>query len=179
MGAIAASVRGQSKSSEPWRRPSVTVARLSLESYVRRGLILFDVVAVVVVLVALCYPFQSATASFYGGVGLALGAVAVLGTVILARPAASARTYLVLARLPARGAYSRGLLLAAATLRVFDSLLAVALAVGTQSLINFAILDASIYLSWSREKAGGTSICPFPNGGASFQDEPCGCCRKW
>jgi len=136
MGAIAASVRGQSKSSEPWRRPSVTVARLTLESYVRRGWILFDVVAVVVVLVALCYPFQSATASFYGGVGLALGAVAVLGTVILARPAASARTYLVLARLPARGAYSRGLLLAAATLRVFDSLLAVALAVGTGRIVH-------------------------------------------
>jgi len=93
-------------------------------------------VAVVVVLVALYYPFQSATASFYGGVGLALGAVAVLGTVILARPAASARTYLVLARLPARGAYSRGLLLAAATLRVFDSLLAVALAVGTGRIIH-------------------------------------------
>ena len=81
-------------------------------------------------------PVQGATTSFYGSVGLALGAVAVLGTVILARPAASARTYLVLARLPARGAYSRGLLLAAATLRVFDSLLAVALAVGTGRIIH-------------------------------------------
>jgi len=136
MSAIAAGVRDQSKSSELWRRPSVTVARLTLESYVRRGWILFDVVAVVVALVALCYPFRVTTASFYGGVGLALGAVAVLGTVILARPAASARTYLVLARLPARGAYSRGLMLAAATLRVLDGLLAVALAVGTERIVH-------------------------------------------
>jgi len=100
MSAIAAGVRDQSKSSELWRRPSVTVARLTLESYVRRGWILFDMVAVVVVLVALCYPFQGATASFYGSVGLALGAVAVLGTVILARPAALVPAYDA-ARLPA------------------------------------------------------------------------------
>jgi len=135
MSAITAGARDQSKSSAPWRLPAVTVARLTLESYVRRGWILFDVVAVVVTLVALCYPFQVATASFYGGMGLALGAVAVLGTVILARPAASARTYLVLARLPARGAYSHGLMLAAATLRVFDALLALALALATGRIV--------------------------------------------
>ena len=47
-----------------------------------------------------------------------------------------ARTYLVLARLPARAAYSRGLILAVAALRVFDGLLAVALAAGTERIIH-------------------------------------------
>ncbi len=118
-----------------WRLPSVTVTRLTLDSYVRRGWILFDLLAVLVMLLALFYPFAATAAAFYGSAGLALLGLAVLGTVIVMRPAMSARAYLILARLPSRASYSRGMMIAACTLRVFDCLLATVLALATGRII--------------------------------------------
>jgi len=119
-----------------WRLPGVTVARLTLDSYVRRGWILLDLLAVMVMLLALFYPFAATTAAFYGSAGLALLGLAVLGSVIVMRFAMSARTYLILARLPSRASYGRGMMIAACTLRVFDCLLATVLAVATGRIIH-------------------------------------------
>jgi len=119
-----------------WRLPSVTVARLTLEVYARRGWILFDFLAVLVMLLALFYPFAATTAAFYGSAGLALLGLAVLGSVIVMRPAMSARAYLILARLPSRASYSRGMMIAACALRVFDCLLATVLALATGRIIH-------------------------------------------
>src|SRR5579875_1405226 len=99
------------------RSPSVTVARLTLASYLRSGWIWGEFVLVLVFFAMLYFPLLESTASFNGTSTFALGAIAILGPAIMVRQATSARTYLLLARLTSRSAYSRGLMLATATLR--------------------------------------------------------------
>jgi len=100
------------------RSPDVTLARLILASYLRSGWMLVEFVLVLACFAALYFPFLENTVYFNGTSTFALGAIAILGPVIMVRQATSARTYLLLARLTSRAAYSRGLMLAAAALRL-------------------------------------------------------------
>jgi hypothetical protein len=100
------------------RSPSVTVARLTLASYLRSGWMWGEFVLVLVFFAALYFPFLESTAYFNGTSNFALGVIAILGPAIMVRQATSARTYLLLARLTSRAAYSRGLMLATAALRI-------------------------------------------------------------
>lgn len=101
-----------------WRSPSITVARLTLASYLRSGWMWGEFVLVLVFLAALFFPYPENTVYFNGTSTFSLGALAILGPAIMVRQATSARTYLLLARLTSRAAYSRGLMLAAAALRL-------------------------------------------------------------
>lgn len=100
------------------RSPSVTVARLTLVSYLRSGWMWGEFVLVLVFFAALFFPFMESVDYFNGTGTFCLGALAILGPAVMVRQATSARTYLLLARLTSRAAYSRGLILAAAALRV-------------------------------------------------------------
>ena len=101
-----------------FRSPTITVARLTLESYLRSGWMWSEFVLVLVFFAALFFPFMENVAYFYGTSIWDLSAIAVLGGAILVRQSTSARTYVVLARLTSRAAYSHGLLLATAALRI-------------------------------------------------------------
>ncbi len=101
-----------------WRLPGMTVARFTLLSYIRSGWILVDIVLVWLLYAIFFFEFGGNVAYFYGTSGQGLGAVAILGTVIMAQRALSARVYLPLARLTSRASYIRGLVIAAAVLRV-------------------------------------------------------------
>lgn len=98
--------------------PAVTVARLTLAGYLRSGWMWAEGVLVLACFAALFFPFMESTAYFNGISTFALGAIAILGPAIMVRQATGARTYLLLARLTSRTAYSRGLMLAAAGLRI-------------------------------------------------------------
>jgi hypothetical protein len=98
--------------------PAVTVARLTLASYLRSGWMWAEGVLVLACFAALYFPFMESTSYFNGLSTFALGAIAILGPAIMVRQATGARTYLLLARLTSRTAYSRGLMLAAAVLRI-------------------------------------------------------------
>jgi hypothetical protein len=77
-----------------------------------------EFVLVLACFAALYFPFMESTAYFNGTTSFSLGAIAILGPAIMVRQATGARTYLLLARLTSRSAYSCGLMLAAAILRV-------------------------------------------------------------
>lgn len=100
------------------RASAVTVARLTLASYLRSGWMWAEGVLVLSCFAALYFPFMESTSYFNGTSTFALGAIAILGPAIMVRQATGARTYLLLARLTSRTAYSRGLMLAAAALRI-------------------------------------------------------------
>jgi hypothetical protein len=101
-----------------WRTPSITIARLTLESYYRSGWMWTEFVLVLVFFAALFFPFQEDVPYFYGTSNWDLSAIALLGAAILVRQATNARTYVLLARLSSRASYSRGLMLATAALRI-------------------------------------------------------------
>src|ERR1051326_1446099 len=101
-----------------YRLPSVTVARLTLESYFRSGWMWGEFVLALACFAALFFPFLENVSYFYGTSTWDLSAIAVLGTVVMTRRMSSARTYTVLARLPTRASYCRGLILATALLRI-------------------------------------------------------------
>ena len=100
------------------RAPGLTVARLTLVSYLRSGWMWSEFALVVVLFAMLYFPFKESTTYFNGTTIFCLGALAILGPAIMVRQAVSARTYLLLARLTSRAAYSRGLMLAAVALRL-------------------------------------------------------------
>jgi hypothetical protein len=76
---------------------AVTVARFILRSYVRSGWILGDVVLVWLLYAAFFFEFGGNVAYFYSTAGEGLGALAVLGTVVMVQRAMNARVYLTLA----------------------------------------------------------------------------------
>ena len=119
-----------------WRTPSMTIARLTLESYFRSGWMWAEFVLVLVFFAALFFPFQEDVPYFYGTSNWDLSALAVLGAAIMVRQASSARTYVLLARLSSRASYSRGLMLAAAALRIPIFLFMLLLVLLTHRLIN-------------------------------------------
>jgi len=101
-----------------WRLPSITVACFTLWSYVRSGWIIGDVVLVWLLYAAFFFEFGGNVAYFYATAGQGLGALAILGTVVMVQRAMNARVYLPLARLTSRSSYVRGLILATGALRV-------------------------------------------------------------
>lgn len=119
-----------------WRTPSITVARLTLESYFRSGWMWTEFVLVLVFFAALFFPFQEDVSYFYGTSNWDLSAIAILGAAIMVRQATSARTYTLLARLSSRASYSRGLMFAAAVLRMPIFLFMLVLVLLTHRLIN-------------------------------------------
>ncbi len=119
-----------------WRTSSMTIARLTLESYFRSGWMWTEFVLVLVFFAALFFPFQEDVPYFYGTSNWDLSAIAVLGAAIMVRQATSARTYVLLARLSSRASYSRGLMLAAAALRIPIFLFMLLLVLLTHRLIN-------------------------------------------
>jgi hypothetical protein len=94
------------------------VARLTLESYFRSGWMWAEFVLVLVFFAALFFPFMEDVSYFFGTSNWDLAAIAVLGSAIMVRHSTGARTYTLLARISSRAAYSRGLMLATAVLRV-------------------------------------------------------------
>ena len=119
-----------------WRTPGITIARLTLESYFRSGWMWTEFVLVLVFFAALFFPFQEDVPYFYGTSIWDLSAIAVLGGTIMVRQATSARTYILLARLSSRASYSRGLMLAAASLRIPIFLFMLLLVLLAHRLIN-------------------------------------------
>jgi len=119
-----------------WRTPSMTIARLTLESYFRSGWMWVEFVLVLVFFAALFFPFQENVSYFYGTSNWDLSAIAVLGAAIMVRQATSARTYVLLARLTSRVSYSRGLMLATAALRIPIFLFMLLLVLVAHRLIN-------------------------------------------
>lgn len=119
-----------------WRTPSMTIARLTLESYLRSGWMWAEFVLVLVFFAALFFPFQEDVPYFYGTSNWDLSAIALLGAAILVRQATSARTYFLLARLSSRASYSRGLMLATAALRIPIFLFMLLLVLIAHRLIN-------------------------------------------
>jgi len=119
-----------------WQMPGVTVARLILESYFRSGWMWAEFVLVLVFFAALFFPFMENVSYFYGTSNWDLSAIAVLGGAIMVRHSTGARTYVLLARLSSRAAYSRGLMLAAAVLRVPIFLFMLLLVLLAHRLIN-------------------------------------------
>jgi hypothetical protein len=119
-----------------WRTPSITVARLTLESYFRSGWIWTEFVLVLVFFAALFFPFQEDVPYFYGTSNWDLCAIAILGAAIMVRQATNARTYVLLARLSSRASYSRGLMLATAALRIPIFLFMLLLVLLAHRLIN-------------------------------------------
>ena len=104
--------------SEFWHWPSITIARFTLASYVRSGWILGDIICVWLLYAALFFEFGGNVAYFFGTAGQGLGALAILGTVVMVQRAMNARVYLPLARITSRSSYIRGLVLATGVLRV-------------------------------------------------------------
>jgi len=100
------------------RAPDVTVARLTLASYLRSGWMWGEFVLVLACFAVLYFPFRESTIYFNGTSLFCLGALAIVGPTIMVRQATGARTYLLLARLTSRAAYCRGLMLAAVALRL-------------------------------------------------------------
>jgi hypothetical protein len=100
-----------------WRAPSVTLARLILESYLRSGWIWGEVVLVLTQFGALI-EFTGNASYWFGLMNLGLGAQTILGTTIMVRRSMGARAYIPLARLSSRAAYPRALVLASSALRV-------------------------------------------------------------
>ena len=119
-----------------WRTPSMTIARLTLESYFRSGWMWTEFVLVLVFFAALFFPFQEDVPYFYGTSNWDLSAIAVLGAAIMVRQATSARTYVLLARISSRASYSRGLMIAAAALRIPIFLFMLLLVLLAHRLIN-------------------------------------------
>ncbi len=100
-----------------WRLPSLTVARFTLLSYLRSGWILGDIAIVWLLYAAFFLEFGGNVAYFFGTTGQGLGALAILGTIVMVQRAMSARVYLPLSRLTSRSAYIRGLVIATGVLR--------------------------------------------------------------
>src|SRR5579884_4302511 len=113
-----------------WRLPSLTVARFTLVSHIRSGWILGDLIFIWFLYALFFLEFGGDAHYFYGTAGQGLGVLAILSTVVITQRAFAARVYLPLARLVSRSAYVRGVMLAAAFLRVPSFLLLLALESG-------------------------------------------------
>src|ERR1700693_5520283 len=79
-----------------WRLPSLTVARFTLVSYIRSGWILGDIAIVWLLYAAFFLEFGGNVAYFFGTTGQGLGALAILGTIVMVQRAMSSRVYLPL-----------------------------------------------------------------------------------
>lgn len=120
-------------------RQAAGVARLALDSYVRSGWVIGDVL-LVVVLIAISTSGSDprsahpVAAYFFGLHSVDFVAASILGTVLLVRRSLGLRSLVVLSRLRSRTAYPAGLALAAGVLRVPQLALLVALGAATGHL---------------------------------------------
>ncbi|MGH7085067.1 MAG: hypothetical protein ACREFN_08770 [Acetobacteraceae bacterium] len=96
----------------------MTIARHILSSYARSRWLWGEFVVVLAFYTLYDLEFPGTTTYFFGTAGEGLGALAIVASAILAGRATHARMYITLARLPSRGAYVRGMILAASALRV-------------------------------------------------------------
>jgi hypothetical protein len=101
-----------------WQLPSIMVMRLTIDSYLRSNWYWGEVVLVLAWFAALFFPFPGTISYFFSVGGSGLYGVAILGSAALVRHSVGARSYIVLAKLSSRAAYSRGLILATLVLRV-------------------------------------------------------------
>jgi hypothetical protein len=113
---------------EFWRLPSLTIARFTLISYIRSGWILVDIVFVWLLYAIFFFEFGGNVSYFFGTSGQGLGALAIIGTVIMTQRAMNAHVYLPLSRITSRSSYIRGLVIATGVLRVPSYLLLLLLA---------------------------------------------------
>lgn len=113
-----------------WRMPTLTVARFTLQSYIRSGWILGDIVIVWLLYAAFFLEFGGNVKYFYDTAGQGLYALAILSTIVMTQRAMQARIYLPLARLSSRSAYVQGVILATGILRIPTFLLMLVLAAG-------------------------------------------------
>lgn len=127
-----------------WRLPSVTVARFTLTSYVRRGWILGDVIFVWFLYALFFLESSGDVAYFYGTGGQGLDVLAILSTIVIVQWSLNARVYARLARLISRAAYVRGLVLATAILRVPSFILLLVLELGYHEYTPLGIKGATI-----------------------------------
>lgn len=133
----------------PWRAPTLVVARHALLGYMRSGWVWGEALVVLAIFAIAFRPFAVRSDNFFGVSILALGALAFVGTILLVRRGMRARAYLTLARLPSRGAYVRGLALAAGALRIPLYLLLLALVLLSRGLVDpslGALLVGSVFL---------------------------------
>lgn len=125
------SVSGQvshSPLTEFWHSPTLTVARFTLKSYIRSGWILGNIVFIWLLYAIFYLEFGGDTIYFFGTANPGLGLLAVLGTIVMAQRAVTARMYLPLARLTSRAAYIRGLIIASSVFVLPSFLLLMAMA---------------------------------------------------
>lgn len=122
-----------------WHDPSITIARMALRSYLRSGWLWGECVYVLLVYAAFFATYAVSMGTFFGVANFSLWILAIVGTVILARRAMSARAYLHLAKLPSRAAYVRGLMLAPGVLRIPLFLLLLLVTLGTGKILQPAI----------------------------------------
>jgi len=101
-----------------WRLPGLTVARFTLLSYMRSGWIIGDIVFVWLLYAIFFFEFGGNVAYFFGTSGQGLGALAIIGPVVMVTRAMNARVYLPLSRLTSRSSYIRGLVIATGVLRI-------------------------------------------------------------
>lgn len=136
-----------------WRLPGMVIARFTLLSYIRSGWILGDIVLVWLLYAIFFLEFGGNVTYFFGTAGQGLGALAILGTVVLVQRAMSARIYLPLSRITSRSAYIRGLVIATGVLRI--------------PLFLMLLLLASSYHNFSPPPCVGFEGCIF---GATFSN---------
>ncbi len=139
-----------------WRQPVITVARFTLQGYIRSGWILLDIIFLWFLYAFLFLEFGGNLSYFYGTVGIWLCIPAVLDTVIMIqRSFKTARAYLPLARISSRSSYIWGILLATVILRVVLFVLMLLLAasyhrnipiIGIQQVTPLAFLVGAISL---------------------------------
>jgi hypothetical protein len=111
-----------------WRLPSLTIARFTLTSYIRSGWILVDIVFVWLLYAIFFFEFGGNVSYFFGTSTQGLGALAIVGTVIMTQRAMTARVYLPISRITSRSSYIRGLMIATGVLRIPSYLLLLVMA---------------------------------------------------
>lgn len=117
-----------------WRSQTVTISRHIIASYVRGRWLWGELVVVLAFYAFYDLEYPGNMVYFFGTAGEGLGALAIVASAILAFRATRARMYLTLARLPSRGAYVRGMMLAASILRIPLYLLLMCLALVTHRI---------------------------------------------
>jgi hypothetical protein len=101
----------------PWRWPSVSLAHFLLAGYSRSAWLWAEFVVTAAIFIVL-KDYAGTAGYWYTVASIGLGAEAVAGTAVFARRALGPRAYLPLTRLRSRGAYVRGIALAAGIIRV-------------------------------------------------------------
>lgn len=128
-----------------WRRQTVTIARHIVTSYARGGWLWGELVVALALYAFYDLEYPGNMVYFFGTAGEGLGALAIVASAILAFRATRARMYLTLACLPSRGAYVRGMILAAGILRIPVYLVLMILTLLTHSITGSVTLGGMFW----------------------------------